>query len=488
MPDEHIAEESPDQREEESNTTQPLTNRRTWLKGLAVSGIGLAGAGGLASISTAQDGEIPAPFCGDAVEGPSDPPGQAGQCIDCVRDVCTNEPIAVALFTDLSGNCFTLAAEEIPDNAEYITLKAGQYCFRGEVPADPSGDVTWCIEQADGQPPMLPEISNATLYTCGDENPPAVDNVTASCDEVVITTSNIPNGDTLDVTVDFADGTSQTDEDVPVQNNQATVPLPGESNPINVRVVYQDNLILFDAGVMADPPCEDEPAVTDVDVTCAQITIQTANIDAGEELDVTVFFTDDSSEPFTPAVDANGVAEVGLPGDRDPERLVVEYQGQVLFDQLVAASDAPCTAPPECPPGLNIKFKFKNGMWCPLRHDGGNAVDPSVFSVEGDRKQVTICGPFPFAVSYATRKKRDDDCRYKKDEKKGRKKGKKKDDKRHGRKRADCKKQEPVLAEPVNSGFCATIPNQRDGKRKKSKICWFRLFCPENNGNNDVME
>lgn len=336
---------------------------------------------------------------------------------------------------------------------------------------------------------MLPDISNATLYTCGDEDPPVVDNVAASCDEIVITTSNIPNNDTLDVTVDFADGTSQTYEDVPVQNGQATVSLPGESNPIHVRVTYQDDLILFDAGVVADPPCEDEPAVTDVDVTCARITIQTENIDAGEQLDVTVFFTDDSSESSTPAVDANGVAEVELPGDLDPERLVVEYQGQVLFDQLVAASDAPCTAPPECPPGLNIKFKFKDEMWCPHRHDGGHAVDPDVFSIEGDRKQVTICGPFPFAVSYATRKKRRDDCGHKKDKKMGQKK----DHKHHKRNHTDCKKQEPVLAEPVNGEFCATIPDQHDGKRKKSKICWFRLYCPENNENNvdgldDVIE
>lgn len=479
-------------------------NRRSLLKGIVVGSVGITGVNGLSMTALAQNGEIPAPFCGEASLPPQDPPGgQAGQCIGCVREVCENEPVAVDLFSGgLSGQCFTLPAEEIPENANFITLKAGQYCFLGEVPEDPEGEVTWCIEQANGQPPMLPDISNATLYTCDEENPPAVDNVDVTCDEIVITTSNIPDGDTITVTVEFSDGTSQT-EDVVVQNNQATVGLPGDVDPVHLQITY-DDLILFNAGVMAsDAPCGEGPAVTDVEVTCAQITIQTANIDEGEQLDVTVIFSDDSSESFMPEVDSDGVAVVELPGDRDPARLIVEYQGQELFDQFVAAEDAPCREEPECPPDLNIAFKFKYGTWWPDTYDDiGDEVDPDVFSIEGDEQEVTICAPFPFAVSYATRTKdhdgKDDHDGWDgwdgHDEWDSNKKDKKEhcgrhdDHDRHQDGKScdcfdDCKEQEPVLAEQVDSQFCATISSGENSsyKKPKSEICWFRVFCPEDN-------
>ncbi|MFB9809089.1 hypothetical protein ACFFQF_30140 [Haladaptatus pallidirubidus] len=347
--------------------------------------------------------------------------------------MCENEPIAVALFTGLSDTCFTLPAEDIPDNAEYITLKAGQNCFLGEVPEDPEGDVTWCLPEGSQ------DISNATLYTCGDEDPPSVDDVEASCDEIVITTSNIPDGDTLDVTVEFADMTTETFEDVEVQNGQATVELPGESNPVHVTVTYQDNLILFDAGVMADPPCEDEPAVIDVEVTCKCITIQTANIDEGETLDVTVIFTDDSEETYSPEVDANGVATIELPGDRDPARLIIEYDGMLLFDQFVAADDAPCRKEPECP-DINVKYKFKDCEWVV------KSGDPDGLSVEGDETQVTICAAFPFVVQY----------------------------------KLDGEKLTAHAEfDEETDQYCATIG---DGC---SKIHWFRVCCPKDNANNN---
>ncbi|SIR15118.1 hypothetical protein SAMN05421858_1612 [Haladaptatus litoreus] len=478
---------------EENNGNENGIKRRNYLKGLTVGGAAIAGFGGLSMSSLAQNGDpIEASFCSEASTPPENPPGgQAGQCISCAREACGTEPIAVGLVTGLDGTCYTTSAEEIPDNADYITFKAGQNCFLAEVPENPEGDVTWCLPEGSQ------DISNATFYTCGGENPPTVDDVAASCDEIVITTSNIPDGDTLDVTVEFADGTTETYEDVEVQNGEATVSLPGDSNPVFVTVTYQDNLILFDEGVVADPPCEDEPAVTDVEVTCAQITIQTENIDEGETLDVTVTFTDDSTETYMPQVDANGVAVVELPGDRDPEQLLVEYDGMVLFDQFVAASDAPCRGQPECPPDLNIAFKYKYGTWWPDTYDDiGDEVDPDVFSVEGDQKEVTICAPFPFAVSYATRKKGHDgkkkhdgwDGWDKGDGKKHGKKDKKHHDdhKHHDDKSCgcfdDCKEQEPVLAESVDGQFCATISSNADCERKKkAKICWFRVYCPEEN-------
>lgn len=110
MSDKDIPDGNENRKEEESNVDRFSTNRRACLKALAAGGFSLAGVSSISGVSTAQVGEIPAPFCGDAATGPTNPPGQAGQCIDCVRDVCENEPIAVALFSGLSGNCFTLAA------------------------------------------------------------------------------------------------------------------------------------------------------------------------------------------------------------------------------------------------------------------------------------------------------------------------------------------------------------------------------------------
>ncbi|SIR76169.1 hypothetical protein SAMN05421858_3686 [Haladaptatus litoreus] len=447
--------------------------------------------------SLAQNGDpIEASSCGEASTPPENPPGgQAGQCISCAREACGTEPIAVGLVTGLDGTCYTTSAEEIPDNADYITFKAGQNCFVAAVPENPEGDVTWCLPEGSQ------DISNATYYTCGGENPPTVDDVDVTCDQIVITTSNIPDGETLDVTVEFSDGSTENYTPT-VTDNQATVTLPGDVDPVNLRIEY-DGLILFDAGVTAsDAPCGDNPAVTDVEVTCAQITIQTENIDEGETLDVTVTFTDESTETYMPEVDANGVAVVELPGDRDPEQLLVEYDGMVLFDQFVAASDAPCQEQPECPPDLNIAFKYKYGTWWPDTYDDiGDEVDPDVFSIEGDQQEVTICAPFPFAVSYATRKKKrdgrdghDDGKKCKKHKKKHHDNGKKckKDEKHHKHHDGkscgcfkDCKEQEPVVAEPVDSQFCATISSDSDGKcKKKAEICWFRVFCPENNNNN----
>ncbi|MFD1587869.1 hypothetical protein ACFR9U_12850 [Halorientalis brevis] len=510
---------------DETNGTDSSLDRRNVLKGLTVSGAAIAGLSGLSASSVAQESTLPAPFCEAASLPPVRPPGgQAGQCINCVP--CDN-PIAVKLVSGLSGTSYTIDSDEIPENAEHVTFKAGQNCFLGEVPENPTGDVTWQLEQDNGQPPKLQDISNATFYTCGGQNPPTVDDVKVTCDKITFTTSNIEDVTTLNVAVKFSD---QPSDDPPedftptLENGQATVNLPGNRDPIHVTITDQNGLILFDEGVTAsDAPCGDAPAVTGVTVRCASITIQTANIQEGEPLDVTVTFSDDSQKPYTPEVDANGVAEVTLPGYLDPEFLEVQYDGQTLFEGFVAAEDAPCA---KCPPDLNIAFKYKYGTWWPDTYDDiGEEVDPDVFSIDGGRKEVTICGPFPFAVSYATRtKKHHDGCdggkhhdgcgdgkhhdKKKKhhDDKDGhdewnscgdgkhheKKKrhndcdGKKKHHKHHDCKSCgcfkDCEEQEPVTAEKEDGQYCATISATTDGK-KNGKICWFRLHCPENDVN-----
>ena len=476
----------------ESNDDRGKLNRRDSLKLIAAGGLGVAGIGGLSASSLAQDGEsIQVPFCGEASLPPEKPPGgQAGQCISCVRDQGCENPVALEpLYTGLSGYCLTIPASDIPDNADYFTFKAGQNCYLAEVPDGLSGDVTFCKEEA------APEISNATFYTCGGENPPKVDSVDVTCEKITIQTSNIDKDETLSVEVTFTDGTETYNPAVDA-DGQATVDLPGDRTPTNVKITYNGQL-LDEESVMLS--CGDSPAVTDVEVTCKDITIQTANIDADEKLNVTVTFEDESELTAMPTVDENGVATVELPGDKNPTHLSVTYDDlpEPLFDGYIEASDGPCKpTPPECPPDLDIAYTYKYGEWWPDPYDDiGDEVDPDVFTIEGDQQEATICAPFPFAVAYATRKERDDrkdgwDGKHED----GKKKHKHHKDCKHHRYHKhrdckcdcfeDCKEQEPVLAEQTDSQFCATI-SSGGSKCKKKEICWFRVYCPDNDGTDD---
>ncbi|WP_433623585.1 hypothetical protein [Halomicrococcus sp. NG-SE-24] len=376
----------------ENNEEESNVNRRNYLKGLAVAGIG---AGGLsaASFGTQAQQQVTAEFCGEAQGG-----AQEDQCINCLP---CDDPEVLGTPTGLSGDCYT-PPDGIPEGTTHVTLKAGQGCYVASVSADTE---TICLpdENPTEDPNLYGEISNATFYRCppnGGE--PAVDQVTVTCDSVTIATSNIPEGATLNVTVAFEEG---------------------------------------------------DPLETTADV------------------------------------DENGVATVPLPGDRDPTRVTITYQGETLFDEEVTAEDAPCKIP-ECPPGLDVKYKFKDCKWVPV------SGDPNGLEVEGDRHEATICAAFPFEVEYATRKKghskhggkHHHHHDKKKDHHDGKKKGKhhhdeKKHKHHHGKKcGCKCEVQDPVSAEyDEESGkYCVTIPTDGDScKKKKEKLCWFRVYCPD---------
>lgn len=376
----------------ENSNKMEIVKRRDCLKILTAAGIGVSGLGGLSTTASAQ--EVTAIPCGEFSSGP-----QTQQCIQCVEEQCPEQEVhpLFPLYNqggDFDGICFTPPEGGVPDGAEWVTLKAGQNCFVSPV----QEGVTYCLPEGSQ------DISNATFYRCGGEPTPVVDNVEVTCQSITITTSNIPDGEMLDVTVTFEDGS----------------------------------------------------------VASGSIT-----------------------------VDADGVAQISLPGDLNPAHLTVVYEGETLFDEDIEASDGPCKRA-ECPPGLNIAYTFKYGQWWPDTHDDiGDEVDPDVFSIEGDRKEVTICAPFPFAVVYATRKKDHDDWDSWNDWDDWTGKKKKDHCPKHKHKHKscdcfdDCKECEPVLAEKVDSQYCATIPNTSDYMwKKKKEICWFRVFCPES-GTND---
>ncbi|UPM43817.1 hypothetical protein [Halocatena salina] len=135
------------------------------------------------------------------------------------------------------------------------------------------------------------------------------------------------------------------------------------------------------------------------------------------------------------------------------------------------------------PKDLNIGYTRKYGEWWPDTYDDiGKEVDPDKFYIKGDKRKVVICAPFPFSVTYATRKKKHKK-KHEKHDKKDDKKDDEKDDKKrkkhhrngksHGRFKG-CKKQKTVRAKKDGKHYRAKIKCP-----KKKEICWFRVHHPD---------
>ncbi|AGB17558.1 hypothetical protein Halru_2991 [Halovivax ruber XH-70] len=85
--------------------------------------------------------------------------------------------------------------------------------------------------------------------------PPVFDGVDVTCDAITVSTTNVPEGGVLSITVSFTNGLVET-YNVPVDaDGVAVVPLPGDVDPSYLTVVY-DGETLFDMEVQAtDAPC-----------------------------------------------------------------------------------------------------------------------------------------------------------------------------------------------------------------------------------------
>lgn len=330
--------------------------RRTYIKGVSATGA-IAGVGGLSAMSTpaqaqAEPGEgetTVAEFCGLFSPG-----AQAQQCLACVEAECEDDEEITALdplFTGLTGMCFT--PDEIPDDADYVTLKAGQNCYLAPV----DDNTTFCL------PPGAPDISNATFYRCGGDGEPMLMDFTVTCEELTVTTENIDDGETLTATVTFIDQSSTELEETfeaEVDDDETTFDLPGDLNPTSFVVSF-DGTVLDEQDVVAEdapcfdeppePPEPDDPRIESLDVTCEEITIETDDIDEGETLMVTVGFVGDITTTYNVPVD-DGVGTIALPGDLDPSSIEIDFEGETLFEGNIQASDAPCAEVPPEPPEM----------------------------------------------------------------------------------------------------------------------------------------
>jgi len=98
---------------------------------------------------------------------------------------------------------------------------------------------------------------------------------------------------------------------------------------------------------------EETPALVGFEVTCEELTVETENIDDGETLTATVTFIDqegtESEETFEATVD-DDEATFELPGDLNPTRYEITFDGTVLDEQDIVAEDAPCFDEPPEPP------------------------------------------------------------------------------------------------------------------------------------------
>lgn len=145
------------------------------------------------------------------------------------------------------------------------------------------------------------------------------------------------------------------------------------------------------------------------------------------------------------------------------------------------------TAGDQCPAGLDIVFRYLYGGWRPDTCDkNGEKVNPNVFSIKGNRSNVTVCAAFPFAVRYATRKRNSRN--------EGGRNGREDDGKREktefykvpnsGGRIGEYRERDAVLAEPVDGEYRATISSGDDGNctQRDAEICWFRVYCPDDTG------
>jgi len=328
--------------------------RRTYIQSVTAAG-GLVGVGALgASPVSGQEQAIPeadgevtvAELCGLFSPGP-----QVQQCLACVEQRCDDEVNPeFPLFTGLTGQCFT--PDEIPENADFITLKAGLNCY--VAPVDDA--TTFCL------PPGSPDISNATFYSCGADPTPTVVSFRVTCDELTITTENIDDGETLTATVTFLDGDGIESEqtfEATVEDGVAVFELPGDLNP-TFFVLTLGDIVLDEQEIVAeDTPCTDEPPappepddprIDEIRVTCEAITIQTTDIEEGQTLFVTVGFVGDILTTYNVVVDADGIGTIALPGDLDPSSIAIVFDDETLFESNIQAEDAPCgVVPPEQP-------------------------------------------------------------------------------------------------------------------------------------------
>ena len=327
-------------------------DRRTYIKGVSATSA-IAGVGGLSALSTpaqaqaeSDEGETTvAEFCGTFSPG-----AQVQQCIACVENECDDGEVnpLTPLFTGLSGTCFT--PDGIPDDADYVTLKAGVNCYLAPV----DDNTTFCL------PPGAPEISNATFYRCGGEETPALIGFEVTCEELIVETENIDDGETLTATVTFIDQDGVESEETfeaEVDDDGTSFELPGDLNPTRYEVSF-DGIILDEQDIVAEdapcfdeppePPEPDDPRIDSLEVTCEEITIETDDIDEGETLMVTVGFVGDVSMMYNVLVD--DVGTIALPGDLDPSSIELDFEGETLFEGNIQASDSPCAEVPPEPP------------------------------------------------------------------------------------------------------------------------------------------
>lgn len=345
--------------------------RRSYLHGVAAAGGTIALGGLAASTAGAQQdtaGTVTAVNCGPAaIPQPGGFPGQVQQCIACVEERCDEEVgFLEPLYTGLTGQCFE--PPEIPQGANFVTLKAGRLCFVAPVSQETE---EICLPQPD------PEISNATFYQCGADPPenPEITRYFVDCDFIEVGTANVPPGSTLTATVTFLTPengeTTETFQATVQADGTATFDLsPGQLDPAWLTITFE-NTVLLDVGVRAEnTPCHDvppeppeppHPRLESLRVTCDFVTLTTTDVPAGDSIAYTVRYVTDVVETGSVEVEADGTAVIPLDGELDPTYLVLEYGGDVLYDANVQAEDAPCMELPPEPPKKGKRKRKRDG-------------------------------------------------------------------------------------------------------------------------------
>ncbi len=193
---------------------------------------------------------------------------------------CGGEPTPAIVDFDVTCEAITVTTENVPDGqaltAAVTFLDAdgneSEAAFQaivenGTATFDLPGDLnpTHLVVTLDDTV-LLEQDVVATDAPCTPEPPtppvpddPRIDDVEVTCEAIIITTSDILEGATIYATVSFVGDVTEMYDVTVDADGVAVVPLPGDLDPSNLAVAYDDEL-LFDMNVQAvDAPCADVP-------------------------------------------------------------------------------------------------------------------------------------------------------------------------------------------------------------------------------------
>ena len=205
------------------------------------------------------------------------PRGESQTATVAVTCVEEEEPPAEPSIENLEVTCdaITITTANIPEGEGlFAEVTVGDIPQAYTVPVGADG-VTVIALPGDRDPSFLQVTYDGnSLFSgsveavdapCEPPDDPRIDSVEVTCEQITITTVDIPGGTFLSTEVTFDDGSSQTDNVTVGEDGVAVIPLPGDRDPSFLQVTYDGDSLFSEDVEAVDAPCEEEepePLVT----------------------------------------------------------------------------------------------------------------------------------------------------------------------------------------------------------------------------------